>query len=317
MEVDRETAARLLSLQGNVEKTIKGKPGVIRLAVICLLAQGHLLIEDVPGVGKTTLAHSLARSLNCSFRRIQFTSDMLPSDILGVSVYNPAIQDFEFKAGPIFCNVVLADEINRTSPKTQSALLEAMNESQVSLEKQTYVLPKPFIVMATQNPMEYQGTFPLPESQLDRFMMRIRMGYPDTEDEREILRTQSLNGSMESLDPVLSIEEVLQLQTLADGVQIDESLIDYVLRIVKATRDHDNLQLGVSPRGGLFLVKAARAMALIEGRDYCIPDDIKAMTIPVLAHRVVASGRPGDYGQDGDDAERIIRELVETVPVPL
>ena len=317
MEVDRETAARLLSLQGNVEKTIKGKPGVIRLAVICLLAQGHLLIEDVPGVGKTTLAHSLARSLNCSFRRIQFTSDMLPSDILGVSVYNPAIQDFEFKAGPIFCNVVLADEINRTSPKTQSALLEAMNESQVSLEKQTYVLPKPFIVMATQNPMEYQGTFPLPESQLDRFMMRIRMGYPDTEDEREILRTQSLNGSMESLDPVLSIEEVLQLQTLADGVQIDESLIDYVLRIVKATRDHDNLQLGVSPRGGLFLVKAARAMALIEGRGYCIPDDIKAMTIPVLAHRVVASGRPGDYGQDGDDAERIIRELVETVPVPL
>ena len=317
MEVDRETAARLLSLQGNVEKTIKGKSGVIRLAVICLLAQGHLLIEDVPGVGKTTLAHSLARSLNCSFRRIQFTSDMLPSDILGVSVYNPAIQDFEFKAGPIFCNVVLADEINRTSPKTQSALLEAMNESQVSVEKQTYVLPKPFIVMATQNPMEYQGTFPMPESQLDRFMMRIRMGYPDTEDEREILRTQSLNGSMESLDPVLSIEEVLQLQTLADGVQIDESLIDYVLRIVKATRDHDNLQLGVSPRGGLFLVKAARAMALIEGRDYCIPDDIKAMTIPVLAHRVVASGRPGDYGQDGDDAERIIRELVETVPVPL
>jgi MoxR-like ATPase len=171
--------------------------------------------------------------------------------------------------------------------------------------------------MATQNPMEYQGTFPLPESQLDRFMMRIRMGYPDTEDEREILRTQSPNGSMESLAPVLSIEEVLHLQTLADGVQVDESLIDYVLRIVKATRDHENLQLGVSPRGGLFLVKAARAMALIQGRGYCIPDDIKAMTMSVLAHRVVVSGRPGDYGQDGDDAERIIRDLVETVPIPL
>ncbi len=317
MEVDQETATRLLSLQGNVERTIKGKPGVIRLAVISLLARGHLLIEDVPGVGKTTLAHSLARSLNCSFRRIQFTSDMLPSDILGVSVYNPAIQDFEFKPGPIFSNVVLADEINRTSPKTQSALLEAMNESQVSVEKQTYSLPRPFIVMATQNPMEYQGTFPLPESQLDRFMMRIRMGYPDAEDEREILRTQPLNGSMESLDPVLSIEEVLHLQTLADGVQVDESLIDYALRIVRATRDHENLQLGVSPRGGLFLVKVARAMALIQGRGYCIPDDIKAMTMPVLAHRVVVSGRPGDYGQDGDDAERIIRDLVETVPVPL
>jgi len=317
MEVDRETATRLLSLQGNVEKTIKGKPDVIRLAVISLLARGHLLIEDVPGVGKTTLAHSLARSLNCSFRRIQFTSDMLPSDILGVSVYNPTIQDFEFNPGPIFSNVVLADEINRTSPKTQSALLEAMNESQVSVEDETFAHPRPFIVMATQNPMEYQGTFPLPESQLDRFMMRIRMGYPDTEDERKIFRTHSLNGSMESLDPVLSIEEVLHLQTLADGVQVDESLIDYVLRIVKATRDHENLQLGVSPRGGLFLLKTARAMALIQGRGYCIPDDIKAMTIPVLAHRVVVSGRPGDYGQDGDDAERIIRDLVEAVPVPL
>jgi len=317
MEIDRETARKISSLQENVEKAIKGKSHVIRLAIITLLARGHLLIEDVPGVGKTTLAHGLARSLNSSFKRIQFTSDMLPSDILGVSVYNPGLQDFEFKPGPIFSNVILADEINRTPPKAQSSLLEAMNEFQVSLDKKTYPLPIPFIVMATQNPLEYQGTFPLPESQLDRFMMRIRIGYPDMEHEKEILKTQRLNSHTDDLAPVLSIQEVISLQEMADAVRIDESLMDYILRIVRATRKAERLELGVSPRGGLFLMKASKAMAIIQGRGYCIPDDIKGMAIPVLAHRVVVHGQFVTYGQQSDDVERIIQDILESVAVPL
>ncbi len=317
MEIDRQIAQKISSLQENVGKAIKGKSHVIRSAIITLLARGHLLIEDIPGVGKTTLAHSLARSLTCSFKRIQFTSDMLPSDILGVSVYNPALQDFEFKPGPIFSNVILADEINRTSPKTQSSLLEAMNESQVSMDRKTYPLPRPFIVMATQNPLEYQGTFPLPESQLDRFMMRIRIGYPDMEDEKEILKFQRLNSHIEDLAPVLSIQEVLYLQEMADIIQVDESLMDYILRIVSATRKSERLELGVSPRGGLFLVKASKAMALTEGRAYCIPDDIKGMAIPVLSHRVVVNGHFDRYSQQNDDGESIIADILESVPVPL
>lgn len=317
MEVDRETVDKISSLQENVGKAIKGKPHVIQLAIITLLARGHLLIEDVPGVGKTTLAHSLALSLNCSFKRIQFTSDMLPSDILGVSVYNPVRQDFEFKSGPIFSNVILADEINRTSPKTQSSLLEAMNEFQVSIDKKTHPLPRPFIVMATQNPLEYQGTFPLPESQLDRFMMRIRIGYPDMDDEREILKTQWLNPPIDDLGAVVSSQEVIHLQEMVDAVRMDESLIDYILRIVNATRNAESLEVGVSPRGGLFLMKASKAMAISQERGYCIPDDIKGMTVPVLAHRVVLTSRFDPYGQRGDEAERIIQNIVESIPVPL
>jgi len=317
MQVDMETAARISLLQKNVEKAIKGKSHVVRLAVITLLARGHLLIEDVPGVGKTTLAHSLARSLNCSFKRIQFTSDMLPSDILGVSVYNPIQKEFEFKSGPIFSNVVLADEINRTSPKTQSSLLEAMNEFQVSIDKETYPLPRPFIVIATQNPLEYQGTFPLPESQLDRFMMRIRIGYPQIDDEKEILKAEWPGSPCSDLAPVLSVEEVLHLQEMVDTVRMDESLMDYILHIVGATRSSKNLEVGASPRGGLFLMKASKAMAVSRGRGYCIPDDIKGVAVPVLAHRVVVAGRFNFYGQRGEEAERIIQDLVESVPVPL
>lgn len=317
MEIGSQTVDKISSLQENVEKTIRGKSDVIRLAIITLLARGHLLIEDVPGVGKTTLAHSLARSLNCSFRRIQFTSDMLPSDILGVSVYNPARQDFEFKPGPVFSHVILADEINRTPPKTQSSLLEAMNESQVSLDRKTYPLPRPFIVMATQNPLEYQGTFPLPESQLDRFMMRIRIGYPDMEDEREILKTQELNSHVDDLAPVLSAEEVIHLQEMTEAVEIDESLVDYILKIVRATREAGSLILGVSPRGSLFLMKASKAMAITQGRGYCIPDDIKRMTVPVLAHRVAVNSQFDVFGQQSEEAEKIIQDIVESLPVPL
>ncbi len=317
MEIGSQTVDKISSLQENVEKTIRGKSDVIRLAIITLLARGHLLIEDVPGVGKTTLAHSLARSLNCSFRRIQFTSDMLPSDILGVSIYNPARQDFEFKPGPVFSHVILADEINRTPPKTQSSLLEAMNESQVSLDRKTYPLPRPFIVMATQNPLEYQGTFPLPESQLDRFMMRIRIGYPDMEDEREILKTQELNSHVDDLAPVLSAEEVIHLQEMTEAVEIDESLVDYILKIVRATREAGSLILGVSPRGSLFLMKASKAMAITQGRGYCIPDDIKRMTVPVLAHRVAVNSQFDVFGQQSEEAGKIIQDIVEHLPVPL
>lgn len=317
MEIGSQTVDKISSLQENVGKTIRGKSDVIRLAIITLLARGHLLIEDVPGVGKTTLAHSLARSLNCSFRRIQFTSDMLPSDILGVSIYNPARQDFEFKPGPVFSHVILADEINRTPPKTQSSLLEAMNESQVSLDRKTYPLPRPFIVMATQNPLEYQGTFPLPESQLDRFMMRIRIGYPDMEDEREILKTQELNSHVDDLAPVLSAEEVIHLQEMTEAVEIDESLVDYILKIVRATREAGSLILGVSPRGSLFLMKASKAMAITQGRGYCIPDDIKRMTVPVLAHRVAVNSQFDVFGQQSEEAGKIIQDIVEHLPVPL
>jgi len=317
METDTDAVGKITALQENIEKTIKGKSHVIQLAIITLLAKGHLLIEDVPGVGKTTLAHSLARSLNCSFKRIQFTSDMLPTDILGVSIYNPARQEFEFKSGPIFSNVILADEINRTSPKTQSSLLEAMNEFQVSIDKKTYPLPRPFIVMATQNPLEYQGTFPLPESQLDRFMMRIRIGYPAVEDEKQILKTQLLNSHVDNLAPVLSIQDIIDLQEAVDAIKVDESLMDYILRIVTETRKAEGLDVGVSPRGSLFLLKTSKAMATIQGRTYCIPDDIKSMTIPVLAHRVVVNSRFDAYGQRSEDVERIIQDILESVSVPL
>src|SRR5881397_3454201 len=283
---------KIQALRSNIERVIKGKPAVVEMAVVALLARGHLLIEDVPGVGKTTLAHSLARSLGCSFRRIQFTSDLLPADILGVSVFHQQKQSFEFKPGPVFAHIVLADEINRTTPKTQSSLLEAMNDAQVSVDSQTYPLPRPFMVIATQNPWEYHGTFPLPESQLDRFLMRIRIGYPDPADEKKVLDRPQLLHPADELQPVLTTQEVLDLQERVEKVRLDDSLMEYLLAIIAATRRSALLMLGVSPRGAMALHKTAKALALVRQRDYCLPDDIKELAPLVLAPRD-AEDEPG------------------------
>jgi MoxR-like ATPase len=305
------------AIQANIQRVIKGKPRVVEFAVVCLLARGHLLIEDVPGVGKTTLAHSLARSLDCSFSRIQFTSDLLPSDILGVSVFHQQQQTFEFRPGPIFANVVLADEINRTTPKTQSSLLEAMNEAQVSVDNRTYPLPQPFMVIATQNPVEHHGTFPLPESQLDRFLMRLSIGYPDPAEERKVLdRHQTLHPA-EELQPVVSVAETLDLQHAVEKVRVDDALLDYLLALVGATRRSDALALGVSPRGAIALQQAAKALALARDRDYCLPDDIKDAAPVVLSHRVILGAGLASRGRQFEESEQIIRDLIESVPVPL
>jgi MoxR-like ATPase len=301
------------SLEASVARALVGKPEVVRLAVIGLLARGHLLIEDVPGVGKTTLAAALARSIGVGFQRIQFTSDMLPSDILGVTVYQPDRGDFVFKPGPLFTNIVLADEINRTTPKTQSSLLEAMNEAQVSLDHSTYQLPRPFMVLATQNPLEYEGTHPLPESQLDRFLLRIRIGYPGAADEKAILRGGGATA-VEALTPALTVGDVVELQEQAERVRVDEAVLDYLMAIVAATRELPVLRLGVSPRGALALLRAARARALADGRDFLVPDDLKALAVPALAHRVLLRARPGAGGEA--DAEAVVRALVDGVPVP-
>jgi len=311
-----DAATNIQAILANIGRVIKGKGTVIELAVTALLARGHLLIEDVPGVGKTTLAHSLARSLDCSFKRIQFTSDLLPSDIVGVSVFHQQKQTFEFKPGPIFANIVLADEINRTTPKTQSSLLEAMNDAQVSVDSFTYPLPQPFMVIATQNPVEYHGTFPLPESQLDRFLLRIRIGYPDTEEERKILERQQLLHPADELQPVLTVQEVLDLQNAVEKVRLDDSLMDYLLGIISATRQNELLALGASTRGAMALHKAAKALALVRNRDYCLPDDIKDLTAAVLSHRVMLNASQGS-GVRFEEAERIIEDIVESVQVPL
>lgn len=308
---------KIVLLQKNIEQAIKGKAEVVKMVIVTLLARGHLLLEDIPGVGKTTLAHSLARSLNSTFKRIQFTSDLLPSDIIGVSVYNQQKNEFDFKKGPIFSNIILADEINRTSPKTQSSLLEAMNECQVTVDNETYRLPEPFMVIATQNPMEYHGTFPLPESQLDRFMMRLSIGYPAEEDEKQILLTQRLVLPVQEIFPVLSSQDILELQMDTERVVVDESLIDYLLSIVAATRASELLGLGVSPRGSIFLYKTAKALAFIEGRDYCLPDDIKRLAPFVFSHRVIINARLESFGKRGEDVEKIIEEIVEGLPVPI
>src|SRR5688500_15761508 len=271
-------------LESTPGRVIKGKAEVLRLSLVCLLSKGHLLIEDVPGVGKTTLAHALARSVQCSFHRLQFTSDMLPSDVLGVTIYNAHSELFEFKPGPIFTNFLLADEINRATPKTQSALLEAMNDHQITIDGHSYALSEPFLVFATQNPVEHHGTYPLPESQLDRFLMRIKMGYPSAEDEKEIFRSQSQAHPLSSLRAVISSGEVLQIQETVRGIHIDESIIDYALQIVEKTRNSEFLSLGVSPRGSLALLRACQSRAYVQGRDYCLPDDVKRLAAPVLAH---------------------------------
>jgi MoxR-like ATPase len=305
------------AIQENIARVIKGKPQVIEMTVVALLARGHLLIEDVPGVGKTTLAHSLARSLDCSFKRIQFTSDLLPSDIVGVSIFNRQKQAFEFMPGPIFANIVLADEINRTTPKTQSSLLEAMSEAQISVDNETHPLAQPFMVIATQNPAEYHGTFPLPESQLDRFLMRLRIGYPSPEEEKKVLdRAQSLHPA-EELQPVLTAQEVLDLQAQVDKVLMDDSLSEYLLLIVQSTRQTELLSLGVSTRGALALSRAAKALALVRGRTYCVPDDIKELASIVLSHRIMVARTQGLRQRSFEQAERIIQDLVESVPVPV
>lgn len=304
------------ALSQNIARVLVGKPEVVRLAIVALLARGHLLIEDVPGIGKTILAQALACSISGKFQRIQFTSDLLPSDILGLSIFDPRTARFEFKPGPIFANVILADEINRTSPKTQSSLLEAMNEFQVSLDHHTHRLPQPFIVLATQNPMEFQGTYPLPESQMDRFLLRIRIGYPSEHDEKRILRGAGA-PALANLQPVVTTDEVLALQGEAERIEVEESLLGYLMAIVNATRACPALALGVSPRGALALLRAAQAFAVTEGRRYCLPDDIKAMAVPVLAHRVLLQSRWDSVRTPGrGDAEAVIRAVVAEIPVP-
>lgn len=307
---------KIKPLRENLGKVIRGKPGIIDLAITALLSRGHLLIEDVPGVGKTTLAHGLARSINCSFQRIQFTSDLLPSDVIGVTVYNQALNAFEFREGPLFANIVLADEINRATPKTQSALLEAMNDRQVSVDRHTYRLPKPFMLLATQNPIEFSGTFPLPESQLDRFTMCLRIGYPDEAHEREIIvSSASTAHAVDGLSPVLTTDEVERLQTLVEKVKVDEDLVGYIMAIANATRNHRSIRLGVSPRATMTLYRAAQARALISGRDYCIPDDIKVLSVPVFAHRIITVEHGVDEGTEASTA--VMEEILSSIAVPV
>src|SRR5690242_7309026 len=286
MSTPAATISRAAQLENALRNIIRGKDEVVRLAVVAIFARGHLLIEGVPGVGKTTLAQALARGLDCTFQRVQFTRDMLPSDVLGISIYSAMEQKFEFRHGPVFTNVLLADEINRTTPKTQSALLEAMNEGQVTVDGRAYPLPQPFLVIATQNPIEHHGTYPLPESQLDRFLLRVRMGYPEGDAERAILRSQAGAAQLDNVRPVLTGEDVVSMQNEVGQVRVDDSLVSYTLEIVRRTRQSEYLSLGVSPRGALMLYRAAQARAYVEGRTYCTPDDIKPMVVPVFAHRV-------------------------------
>jgi MoxR-like ATPase len=311
------TSRRAAELERALRSVIRGQDDVLRLALVSIFAKGHLLIEGAPGVGKTTLGQTLARAIDCTFQRVQFTSDMLPSDVLGISIYSAIEQKFEFKRGPVFANVLLADEINRTTPKTQSALLEAMNEGQVTMDSHSYALPQPFLVIATQNPIEHHGTYPLPESQLDRFLMRVRMGYPEGETEREILRSEAGTSQLEQLRPVLNAADVLEIQQAVRNVHVDETLITYALAIVRKTRESDHLSLGVSPRGSQMFYHAAQAMAFLDGRDYCTPEDFKPLAVAILAHRVVVSSLYASTLKKSEQAEQVIREIVESVPVPV
>jgi MoxR-like ATPase len=302
-------------LRSNIQTCFFGNRQAIDRVIACLLARGHVLIEDVPGVGKTTLAVALSKSLDCSLARIQLTPDMLPADLLGVTVWDQQKNDFIFKPGPIFNNIVLADEVNRTTPRTQSALLEAMNEGQVSIDGVTRRLLEPFIVIATQNPFEFEGTYFLPESQLDRFLMRVQLGYPSPDDEARILSVDPGRHAMAELKPVMTADELVKLQRQAEEVQIDPALYEYVVAIANATRNSEQLQIGVSPRGTLALVRAAKATAMIHNRDYVVPDDVVSNVIPVFAHRVVTK----TYMHDGDgvSAHRIMQQILETVPSPV
>ena len=297
----------------NIEKVILGKRETLEQAVISLLCQGHLLIEDVPGVGKTMLARSLARSLGCSFSRIQFTPDMLPSDVTGVSIFNQVSREFEFRAGPILAQVVLADEINRATPKTQAALLEAMEERQVTVDGITHLLPRPFMVLATQNPIEYEGTFPLPEAQVDRFLMRIRLGYPLIDDEIRVMERQQYRHPLTDLEQIVSAEELSQMQEAVKDVFISPAIKRYIVDLTHQTRQHNEVYLGASPRGSLALYRTGQARAAMQGRDYVLPDDIKALAVPTLAHRVIlgAGARLRDLS-----SQQIVEEILNSVPVP-
>ena len=300
-------------LADNVGEVIVGKPESIRLTIIGLLCQGHILIEDVPGTGKTMLAKSLARSIGCSFNRIQFTPDMLPSDVTGVSIFNQKTNEFEFRPGPVIAQIVLTDEINRATPKTQAALLEAMEERQVTVDGRTHKLPEPFMVMATQNPIEYEGTFPLPEAQMDRFLLRINLGYPAGRDEIQMLANQQLAHPIDSLEQVVGVEELLQAQTAIRRVNISAEVMAYIVELVDATRSHSEVYLGASPRGSLALYRTAQAIAAMQGRDYVLPDDVKSLAVPALAHRLIVGSAARIREVDERD---IVQELLDRIPVP-
>ena len=297
----------------NIKQVIIGKDEAVELAVVALLCQGHILIEDVPGVGKTMLARSLAKSTSCTFRRMQFTPDMLPSDVTGVSIFNQQTSDFEFKPGPIISQLVLADEINRATPKTQSALLESMDEGQVTVEGVTHMLPRPFNVLATQNPIEYEGTFPLPEAQLDRFFLMLTLGYPSEEEELSIVESQAMNHPIDSMDSVATPEEVIEVQEAVKGVHVDDLIKQYIVSLVNSTRDHADIALGSSPRGSLALFRGTQALALIRGRDFALPDDVKELSVPMLSHRIIASAAARMRGTKQGE---IVMELVDKVAVP-
>jgi MoxR-like ATPase len=316
-ETISELSQRAGALEAALRQVICGKDEVIRLALVTVFARGHVLIEGVPGVGKTTLGHALARALDCKFQRLQFTSDMLPSDVLGISIYSPLEQQFEFKPGPVFTNVLLADEINRTTPKTQSALLEAMNEGQVTVDGHAHPLAQPFLVIATQNPVEHHGTYPLPESQMDRFLMRVRMGYPEGKSERAILRSEAGMARLEAMVPVMSGADLVVMQEEVTKIRVDDSLVDYALEIMQRTRASEFLSLGVSPRGGLSLYRAAQALAFLEGRGFTTPEDFKTLAAPVFAHRVVVNARFSSTRKKSDQAEQILREIIDGTPVPV
>lgn len=308
---------RIADLVANVEKVIFGKRDVVKLCVVGLLARGHLLIEDIPGIGKTTLAQGLARSIDCSFNRIQFTSDMLPADIIGVSILDPKTTEFKFRPGPIFGSIVLADEINRTPPKTQSALLEAMSEFQVTVDGITRQLPLPFMVMATQNPIEYEGTYTLPEAQLDRFVLRVEIGYPESEDELRIMGRHNTVRALEELTPVMSAEEVVALQEEAGRIHVDDSVARYMLAIVQGTREHPQVELGASPRGSMALYEVCQAHAMVEGRDFVTPGDVKQMAVPVLSHRILIKSRGGNLVAASQERSRVVTDIVQSASVPV
>jgi MoxR-like ATPase len=315
--VPSDSTAAFREVEANIARVLRGKPDAIRYALTALLARGHLLIEDIPGVGKTTLARAVATSLGGTFNRIQFTSDLLPSDIIGVSMYDRERHAFEFRRGPIFANVVVADEINRTTPRTQSALLEAMSEGHVSVDDTTHRLGRPFLVLATQNPAEHFGTYPLPESQMDRFLLRIRIGYPAPEIERQILLSHSVADPIESLGPVIDLDTVRALQDQVEHIVVDERLVDYALRVVNETRAASTMSIGVSTRGALAWYRAAQAYAMVDGRQFCIPDDFKALAVPALAHRIVLSSQQDSLGRQREESEAAIAEILARVPAPV